>query len=1074
LNLVAIIFLALLCVPCELYSQTFQRIGPSLSNITFRNDIVESDSFNVLADFNAYNGGGVGVGDFDADGLLDVVFTSTSRGITYYKNQGGLSFIDITKSAGLLLRDSAINTGVLVADLTGDGNLDIYLCRRSLKNRLFVNDGHGVFIDMSETSSLSVQAFSTSATVLDYDRDGDLDVFLVNSGEPRRKGYLNPGLNDRLFRNDGNGKFTDVTLAAGIVDEGYGLSASVGDLNNDGWPDIFVTNDFEERDKIWMNGRNGTFGDSAVKAMANMSWASMGSDIADFNGDGMLDVITVDMLPRDNFRRQTQLGGMSIYGPFFDSAQRVQNTLQLNRGNGRFSNVCHISGIAATDWSWSVLAGDFDLDGKLDVFITNGTKRDIGDQDYSNNLFAGSGKIRSDSYLDMPQSKLKDFYFHNTGGFRFADASAAEGIDDAEVSNGAALADLDNDGDLEILVNNTDAVATLFANRTVEHGGGNIHWLGLDLRVGNGMSAAHGARVTVFTKEHTYVREVLAARGFQSTSDTRILIGLGQTDTVDSVHVRWPTGTMSSHTGLVVDAYNKIAMWDAYPAWTIPTKVKPLMDKLNRATIPFSHRENSFDDFKRERLVPYRFSKDGPGIAVGDVNGDGIADVVLTGAKFQATECFLQHTDGSFTAWSCGIDDVVESEDVDAILVDIDGDKDLDLIVVTGGNEFDEDDPELEDRLYRNNGKGLFTRVPHGLPAGNTPGSCVVVADYDADGDADVFVGGRVTPGRFPIPVRSVLYRNDRGVFRDVTDEVAPGLSSVGMTTRAIWTDIDGDKDKDLVVIGEWITPRIWRNDNSRFVDISEESGMTGHEGWWYSIAAVDIDNDGDLDLIAGNVGLNCRFVPEPGKPLLCYVADFDDNGSLDPIMTFDVDGKRMPTRGRTTLTQHMPSLTQKFNTFAQFAVATIDQVLPPGAKDTALVLTAREFASCIFFNDKGRFVARPLPDLAQISPVLAIITRDLDGDGYQDVIVAGNTKTADGDIIGYDAGIGLVMLNDGRGGLTPLTPAESGFNAPYEARRMAILAGADASDLLCVTINGRSPGLFQLPAVNNSKRKLR
>ncbi len=1045
------------------HAQTFEQRTSKESGLTFRNDIVESDTFNVLADFYAYNGGGVGIADLNGDELLDVLFTSTSNGVAAFRNNGNLKFEDVTASCGLRIDDKGVNTGVLIADLTGDGYPDVYLCRRYLPNRFFVNNGNGTFTDRSEGSALSIAAFSTSANAFDYDRDGDLDVFLVNSGEPRRQGYLNPGVNDRLFENEGGGRFTDVTPRAGIIDKGYGLSASIGDLNNDGWPDIFVTNDFEERDKIWINQRNGTFADSSAKAMANMSWASMGSDVADINGDGLLDVVTVDMLPRDNYRRQTQIGGMSIYGPFFDSVQRVHNALHINRGNGRFSNVCYIAGIAATDWSWSVLAQDFDLDGLVDLYVTNGTKRDIGDQDFTNNLFAGDSLARADAYKRMPQSKLKDYFFRNTGGFRFINAGQTEGLAQPEVSNGSAYGDLDNDGDLEIVVNNTDALATLLVNTSVEPARADKHWVGFTLKGSPSNQTAIGARITVFVPGATYMKEVFATRGFLSTSDTRPIFGLGSATRIDSVIVRWPTGEVSTEKNIPINSYRVVELPPSAPQWSAPVPKPTLMGKLRKATIPFYHNENSYDDFKRERLLPYRLSKEGPGLAVGDVNGDGFADVILTGPKYQSTQCFLQYPDERMIAWPCGLD-YVAAEDVDAALIDIDGDHDLDLVIVTGGNEFDEGDPELEDRLYRNDGKGVFSQIQNGLPGGFESGSCVAPIDFDGDGDVDLFIGGRVVPGKFPRIARSVLYRNIKGVFYDVTDSIAPGLSHVGMTTRATWADIDNDKDSDLVVVGDWMTPRVWRNDKGRFSDVSSEMGLDGHEGLWSAIHAADIDSDGDMDLIAGNVGLNCRVTPEPDKPLICFVGDFDENGSIDPIVTQIIDGRRVPTRGRMTLIQHMPTLTRTFNTYDQYARADINDVLNPTQQDTAQKLTVREFASTVFVNDKGRFVSRPLPDMAQISPIMAILSRDMDRDGDLDLIVAGNTKTADSDNIAFDAGIGLVILNDGNGRYTTLKARESGFNAPHEVRRMAILPVPGASDLLCVSVNNRTPRLFHLP----------
>ena len=1063
MSIVALAFIILICLSVRVPAQTFQQLSAQRSGVTFRNDIIESDSFNVLADFYAYNGGGVGVGDLNGDGFQDLVFTSTQRGVGTYLSNGDLTFRDVSATCGISINDESVNTGVLVADLTGDGHLDVYVCRRYLANRLFVNDGKGHFADVSSTSALSFRGFSSQAAVLDYDRDGDLDVYVVNSGEPRRRGYLNPGLCDKLFRNDGGGVFTDVTLASGIADKGYGLSASIGDLNNDGWLDIVVTNDFEERDALYFNKGNGTFSDSAHSAMANMSWASMGSDIGDVNDDGLMDIMTLDMLPRDDYRRQTQLGGMSIYGPFFDSLQRVHNALHLNRGNGRFSNICYQAGVAATDWSWCVLMGDMDLDGRLDLFVTNGTKRDMGDQDFAYNLFAGAEPMRSDAYMEMPRSRPSNFLFRNTTGLKFTDVTLQSGLLDPQVSNGAAMVDVDNDGDLDLVVSNTDTVPSIYINSTIETRGAAVRWVGIALRGTAGNVHGIGAQVTLHAGDRSYTREVTASRGFHSTSDTRLVVGLGSSTAVDSCIVRWPTGVRSVHTELPINAYSTIAMPTTAAAWKPDAHAPEYMSKRRRASIPFFHKENAYDDFKRERLLPYRFSKDGPGVAVGDINGDGYADVVLTGAKYQATAAFLQQRDETFVPWSCGIDDVVDAEDVDALLLDVDGDKDLDLIVVTGGNEFAPDDPELEDRLYRNDGKGTFTRVEKGLPGGNHSGSCIVSADYDRDGDLDVFVGGRCVPGQFPQAARSVLYRNDNGVLTDVTDKVAPGLARCGLTSQATWTDVNGDKDLDLVVVGQWMTPRVWRNTKGQFADVSSSLGFDGQEGWWYSVAAVDIDNDGDNDLVAGNIGLNAKFVPEAGKPIVCYVSDFDENGSLDHIMTHDVQGRRMPTRGRSTILQHMPTLTRKYNTFAQFANADIDDLIAPAVKDTARTLIARTFASTIYMNIDGRFVAQPLPEMAQISPVMAVVPRDLDGDGDQDVIIVGNAKTQDGDVIGYDAGMGLVLRNDKRGLLTPIEPWQSGFSAPHDSRRMAVIPVPGLKDLLIVTVNGRSPRLFDL-----------
>lgn len=1050
-------------------AQTFELLPPEQTGVRFQNEIVETEAFNILTDFYAYNGGGVGVGDFDRDGLLDIVFSSTQRGLTFYKNLGSLKFSDVTKGAGLELLDAGISTGVLVADLSGDGFPDIYLSRRYQTNIFYLNNRDGTFSNKTKEFGLDVKGSTTHALVLDYDRDGDLDLFVINNGEPRRKGHLNPGQSDQLFRNNGNGTFTDVSAQAGISDVGYGLSAVVGDVNNDGWPDIFVANDFEGRDILWVNLGNGTFENQTTMAFRNMSWSSMGSDMADLNGDGLLDIVSVDMLPRDHRRRMTQLGGMSIYGPFFDSAQRVHNALHLNRGNGRFSNVCYSSGIAATDWSWSVLAGDFNNDGMVDLYITNGTKRDMGDQDYVNNLYSGNDAIHPSAYRSMPSSKLANYLFQNVGGFSFKDVASEQGIGQAAVSNGAAMADLDNDGDLELIVNNTDDVAFVYRNLTNDAANSLHHWLGVIFNGQPGNRDAIGARCIVYAKNNVFVREAAASKGFHSTSDHRVHVGLGSNNTVDSMRVIWPDGLTSIHRELKIDAYQTIAYSPTLPRW-VPSIAQPtLLKELARNLVPFLHIENSFDDFKRERLLPYRFSREGPGVVVGDINGDKREDIIFTGAKYQPSQAFIQNADGTFSPWICGIEDVPEAEDVDLALIDVDGDKDLDLIIVAGGNEFDLEDNELRDRLYKNDGKGHFTLVPNGLPGGLHSGSSIATADFDADGDIDVFIGGRVVPGRFSETPRSFLYRNEKGVFKDVTESLAPGLSYAGMTTDALWADVDGDGDKDLVVVGEWMSPQIWINTKGKFVEKGQVMGLSNLEGWWTTVEAADIDGDGDMDIILGNTGNNCRFVPEPDKPLICYISDIDDNGSLDPIVTYDVNGVRMPTRGKTTITQHIPSLSQKFNLFEQYAVATIDDVFPDSLRATAKVLVTRTFNSGILRNTKGRFAFEPFPAIAQISPIHAIATWDVDGDGDLDIILAGNSRTADGDVIAFDSGIGVVLLNNGKGAFSECSASVSGFSVPGDARQFAILSGVSSSPILVVAQNGRPPRFFELPVTGGN-----
>jgi hypothetical protein len=1069
------ILLMLLFVSYRLPGQGFRRLASDVTGIDVRNDIRESDSVNILTDFYLFNGGGVGVGDIDNDGLHDIVFTSTQQGIVLYRNLGGLRFQDVSAFANLVMPDSSQNTGVLVADLNGDGLLDVYISRRYRKNRVFINSGGGVFRDETESSPLGIHAYSTQASQIDYDRDGDLDLFLVNSGEPRRRGYVNPGVSDMLLRNDGAGRYTDVTKDVGITDRGYGLSASVGDFNDDGWPDIYVANDFEERDKLWFNRGNGTFEELAAQRLPNMSWASMGSDVADINSDGLIDVVTVDMLPRDNYRRQTQLGGMSIYGPFFDSLQRVHNTLQLNRGGGRFINIGYMAGMAATDWSWSILAHDFNLDTDVDLFVTNGMKRDLGDQDFAYNFLSNPAAYKQDVYKLMPSTRLRNFYFENRGAdaahIRFDERLPEFGLGDSVISNGAAYADLDNDGDMELIISNTDTLAFIYLNLAADPG--DRPWCGVELRGSASNPQGIGSDVRWYLTSDDTRREVsqecYAARGFQSCSDTRLVIGLAPGERVDSVVVQWSDATVDVLRKPGSKQYHRLEYAKTRNAvvrssvTASDTGRATILKRLPDSIVPYRHRENAYDDFKRERLAPYRFSKDGPAVAVGDINGDLLHDLITAGAKYQPTQCFLQQQDGTFAQYSCGIDDAAESEDIDLALVDVDNDKDLDLIVVTGGSEFDPEDTELHDRVYLNDGRGNFKRLQDQL-ATAVAGSCIATADVDADGDIDLFIGGRVVPGQFPLLAPSALYVNVGGRFVDATDSLAPGLRMAGMTTSALWVDIDNDRDKDLVVVGEWMTPRVWKNTKGRFTEVTSSLGLDSLQGWWTVVRSADIDGDGDQDLLLGNNGTNCLFVPTPGSPLRCFAADFDENGSIDPIICRYTDGNLVPTRGRATLIAHMPTMTRKFTTYASFARATLNDLLTADQQSNATQLIARTFQSGVLRNMSGKFVFEPFPDLAQAAPIKDMMLTDVDADNDLDIIAVGNTRTADGDIIGYDGGMGLVMRNNGSGRFSPLTASESGIDIHRESRRVVHIPRPGHGSLIGVTTNSSSLILYLDP----------
>lgn len=1040
-------------------AQRFERQSPERTSVTFTNTIVENDSFNIFRDFYAYNGGGVAVGDLDGDGKPDLVFTGTFRAPAVYRNRGDWVFEDVSDRAGL--HDIGLAQGVLLADLDGDGDNDLYVCRRYARNSYYVNDGTGRFTDMAETMGLAVDRPSTMASAFDYDRDGDLDLYVALNGSPRRQGYLNPGESDRLFRNDGD-RWTDVSTQAGIIDKGYGLSVSVSDVDGDGWPDVYVANDFEERDCLWINQRNGTFRNEATARLQAMSQFSMGSDIADINGDALPDIVTVDMLPDNHERRMTQLGGMSIYGPFFDSTQRIHNTMQINAGNGRFNDVCFLAGMAATDWSWSVLLADYDHDGRTDCFITNGTKRDMGDQDFGYSV-AASLAARPDAYVEMPSTRIPNYYYHNVDGLRFDDRTRAAGLYDSLISNGAAWADLDGDGDLDLVVNNTDVPSLLYRNMTVEDARTDAHYLQVVVKGAGKNRAGIGTRLWMYAGTRVWMRDIQPCRGYLSTSEAMAHVGLGSVAYLDSLVALWPDGTSSTVVDVAVDRRLTLAQV-AGRGWA-PAVVEAPMVAVPNAVLPFRHRENRFDDFKRERLLPYRLSQHGPAVAVGDVNGDGRQDVVCTGAKYSPTMVYLQGADGTFAADpKAGLDDVPDAEDVGLALVDIDGDGDLDCVVVTGGIEFDAEDDELFDRLYRNDGRGRFTPVPGGLPTGRGNGSTVVAADIDGDGDRDLFIGGRSVPGRFPTTPRSFLLRNDKGRFVDVTDTQAPGLATVGMTSAACFADVDGDGDADLVVVGEWLAPQVFRNDRGRFANVTATLGLAGYEGWWTAVAAGDVDGDGDVDIVAGNLGLNGRYRTSPAEPVELLAMDFDDNGSLDPIMSYVVDGVRRPLRAKNTVAGHVPMFNRLFPRHAQYAAITVDDLLPKPLPDTLVRMRATTFATTLFRNDKGRgFTAVPLPDMAQLAPTYGIWIGDADGDGTVDILTAGNSKGPDGDIVGYDAGFGTFLAGDGNGGFTAVRTDSSGWYVPDVARAIATVPWHGTTDTLwIVAVNDGMPRLFR------------
>lgn len=1069
----------------------FHQVPPSFSGIDFTNHLEVTDDFNIIEYLYFYNGAGVAVGDIDNDGLPDLYLTSNQQPNKLFLNKGGFRFEDITMSAGVAGWGNW-TTGTSMADVNGDGYLDIFVCgvgkykNFNGGNQLFVNNGDLTFTDRTEEYGLAFQGFSTQAVFFDYDNDGDLDMYLLNhavhtsrsSGDILLRLQSDPLAGDKLYRNqlipDGNAYFTEVTSRAGVLSSriGYGLGVAVSDLNMDGYMDVYVANDFHENDYMYINNRDGTFAQVLEKAVGHTSRFSMGTDIADINNDARPDIFTLDMLPKDEAVIKTTAGEDSyeIFQFKLRSGfhyQFARNVLQLHRGideNGipLFSDIACMAGVEASDWSWATLLADFDNDGYRDIFISNGIERRPNGLDYINYISDDSvQRFASDEmFIDkMPLGKVKNMIFRNRGDLTFEDVSGNWMNNPASLSNGAAYADLDNDGDLDLVINNINEPVWVYRNDAPD----SLNSVTLSLTGANANRFAVGAKVFAWSRGNASYHEVSPVRGWLSSVDHRVHIGLGRKPALDSILVVWPDSKFQLLRNINAGRSLTLRQSDAACSWDyrLNPSSKPHFVKKN--DVPFTHREDNFVAFNVERLIPHMVSTQGPLMAAGDANDDGLDDLYIGGAAGQAGGVFIQKRDGTFDKVSQpSIEQDSLAEDIGSAWFDANGDGALDLVVVSGGQELTGTSRELLPRLYLNDGRGNLRRAPDNLPPIFVNASCVKPVDIDNDGDVDLFIGGRVVGGRYGEDPQSYFLLNDgNGRFIDATDRLFEG--SLGMVTDAFWIDVNDDGRLDLAVVGEWTPVTILvQSESGTFLDQTAGYGLKGTNGWWNVIHGDDFDGDGDIDLVAGNLGLNSRLRASPDNPISLFVCDIDGNGSLDQIITYFNDGVRHPFVSRDQLVKQVPALKRKYLKYSDYAGVQLEDIVSLADNDL-IQKDAYLFSSVYLENRNGSFVVRPLPTSAQMFPVFALGSVDVNNDGHRDILAAGNLSAVQPDLSRYDGGYGLVMYGDGKGNFSADEGFASGFLVRGEGRDIQLLTSAAGKRLVVVSRNNDKPLCFEI-----------